>query len=154
MDVTLRKIEINLRTLGLGVIAFGAWAFVKYILMFFFYGSYVDESLSDNEKLILNIICWIVALLALLIRVYVGVSAQSESKGKRKTGFYIFLTGWLAFLSLSGILLEIFIIIFVSEHLLNLIINMVIDVTSLVIMLELMVNAIRLRKLRKEVARA
>lgn len=154
MDVKIRRRENNLRTLGIGVLAFGLWTFVKYMLTFFLYGEDIDEALTDIELTLLNIIIWIVSSVSLLIKIYIGISARSESMGKRESAFYIILTGWMALFALLSIIGEIYLIITQTNHLINAAITLIIDVTSLTILVELMVNAIGLRSLRKKVAKA
>lgn len=153
MDVCIRKTEINLRTCGVGVIAFGAWAFIKFMLTNTLFGDRIDEGLSAPVSLIVNILVWGFSALILFLRIYVGLSARSESKGNRKTCFYIILTGIMAFFGFASIMIEIALLFFATERLLHLIITMIIDITSLTILIELMVNAIRIRRYRKKVAK-
>ncbi len=154
MNVKARKMEINLITLGTGVILFSAWLFIKFALSYLIYGSDFDEELDEEMMTAANIFLWITAALSSLIYFYIGQSARSEGKGKRKSGFYLFLTGTVILFGALAILLEIVLLSGNTLELIPMLVTLIIDITSQVILIELMVNAVGIRKLRKKEAQA
>lgn len=152
MDIKARKAEINLKTLGSGVIFFGAWAFIKYALTFLIYGFELDEAVDDIVLLVSTIIVWVFLALAFLIRLYIGISARAESEGKRRHAFYLILTGVITFIDAAAILLELVLLVTKLDDMLNMAVTILIDVTSTVILIELMVNAVTVRKMKKKEA--
>ena len=154
MDIRARKAEINLKSLGTGVILFSAWTLLKYVLTVVLYDAQINEALNDEMRIWFRIIFYGLLLIAFLIRFYIGKSARSESEGKRKRAFYIILTGIVLIIDLAAIIFEIIKIFIYPYGILSMIVTTMIDITSLVILTELMVNAIILRKLRKKEAAA
>ena len=152
MNAKARKAEINLRSLGLGVILFGAWTFIKFAVTLLMKGIQFDKIYSNDVIIASKIIVWIFLVLAFLIRLYIGLSARSESEGKRKRSFYLVLTGMIALVNAALIVAEIAMMVIESHGLLYMAITILIDVTSFVILIELLVNAVIIRKLRKETA--
>lgn len=154
MNAKARKAEVNLKSLGTGVILFGAWTFIKFAVSYLIYGFGNNDLLDDNTTVIFNVIVWSVIAVAFLIRLYIGRSAHSESEGKRKHIFYLILTGSLVFIDILAIIAEFYLMFTEDYGILSMLITILIDVTSVVIMIELMVNAITIRKLRKKEAAA
>ena len=154
MDAKARKRETDLKSLGMGVMLFGAWTFIKLAVTFLMYGIQFDEVLSEEVMTAGRIIIWVILALAFLIRLYIGISARSESDGKRKRAFYLVLAGLVVAVDAAAIVAEIVMLFTGSEGILSMAITVLIDATSTVILIELMVNAIAVRKLRKKEAAA
>ena len=152
MDAKIRKAQVNLMTLGAGVSLFGLWIFVKFALTYILYGAQIDEAMDDTEMLIVQIVVWFFTVTSLLIRIYIGISARSESKGKRKNGFYLFLTGMIGTIELAAVIIDISGLFLSPQKFINIFITLIIDSTALVFLVELMVNAIIIRSLRKKAA--
>lgn len=152
MDARIRKAEIELTTLGSGVIAFGAWTFIKTALNYIFIGFDAVEDQDEITKTTVVILTWVIIAVDLLVRVYVGFSARAEGRNKRrKTPLYIILAGGVLFFTVIIALAEIVMLVLMTGGLLNLLVNIIIDITSGVMLLELMINAVRVRRYRKEV---
>ena len=49
MDVKIRKTEINLITIGTGVIVLAAWTLVKFLITYFFIGLNLGDDSSSNN---------------------------------------------------------------------------------------------------------
>jgi len=156
MDIKMRKAEINLKSLGTGVMLFGAWTFIKLALSCLIYGigDQLDESLDQAVVIIVNVIVWGFIVLLFLMHLYIGQSARRESEGRRKRAFYLFLTGAVVMINAAAIATEVFMIVTQHEEILTMLITVLIDVTSVAILIELIVNALALRKLRREEAKA
>lgn len=149
MDARIRRVKVDLMTIGTGVIAFGAWTFIKCALSVLMIGVKYDETLSDAEITALNIVMWIMMILIFLIHFYIGVCARAESRDKRKTAFYLILTGLVSIFELAMLISEIVLLFTTADNTISLIVTLIIDTTSLVFMAELMINAVRLRRWRK-----
>ena len=155
MNAKARNMEVNLRTLGTGVILLGAWTFIKFALTFLVYGSEIYG--NDVSSVV---IAWVTAFVLgiagidFLLRLYIGLSARAEGKGKPKRAVYLVLTGILLALEIIAVLADAYLIFSTYEALFTTIITFFIDLTSTILLLELMVNAIGIRRLRREEATA
>ncbi len=149
MDAKTRKTEINLITLGTGVIFFGLWTLVKSLVSFFLLDAELRENLSDEMIFYTKIIFWSLIAVSFLLNFYVGLSARSLGKGKNKSSFFLVVAGIIVFFRSILVVIEILAAIFDHGDTINLLISAFIDITTIVFLVELMVNAIRLKKIRK-----
>ncbi len=148
MSAIKNKIEINLITTGTGLMFFGLWTFIKFFLTIVFLGVEYDDNTSDEVKLIATIIAIIAVAIISALFCYVGLSARAEGKGKKKSFAYLIVNGFLLFFHILIIILEAAALLF-GENILTIIITMIIDATAAVLMLEVMINSIKLRKIRR-----
>ena len=149
MDAKARRMEINLQTLGTGVIAISIWSLIKFAMSFFVYLSDILKDIPQEYSFVIAIL-WGGIILDSLLYIYVGISARSESKGKRKTILYIVLTIILTVIIGITVLGEIASLFYAENGFASIIITIFIDVTSAVIMIDLAVNALGIRKMRKQ----
>ena len=154
MNARERRMEINLRTLGNGVIFLGAWSFIKYALTFLITGTFFNGQLNEIETIVANIFAWIVITLHLLLSLYIGLSARSEGKGKHKTIFYLIVTGLLIIFYIAGVVGDIALLFLGTDGIFTIIITLIIDLTAVIILIEMMCNAIGIRRMRKKEATA
>ena len=101
MDAKIRKKEINLFTLGTGIIFFGAWMLIKLAISVLSIIPDINKTYSTAEIIIAVLFILAIAALIFLIYLYVGVSARSESKGKRKKPVYLVVTVILILLTVA-----------------------------------------------------
>ena len=148
MSAIKNKIEINLITTGTGLMFFGLWTFIKFFLTIVFLGVEYDDNTSDEVKLIATIITIIAVAIISALFCYVGLSARAEGKGKKKSVVYLIVNGLILFFQILLIALEAAALLF-GENILTIIITMIIDATAAVLMLEVMINSIKLRKIRR-----
>lgn len=148
MDKEIRRLENNLITLGTGVIAFGVWTFLKFVIYLIF-GNELDDQVTGIAKVVTIIILLILGALDMLLRLYIGASARSQGRGKKKSGFYIVITALMILVLTLTIGIEVYSTLRLEGGLIDDVITLIIDVTSLVILVDLMVSAVRLRKLKK-----
>lgn len=148
MSAIKNKIEINLITTGTGLMFFGLWTFIKFFLTIVFLGVEYDDNTSDEIKLIATIITIIAVAIVSALFCYVGLSARAEGKGKKKSVMYLIVNGFLLFFHILIIILEAAALLF-GENILTIIITMIIDATAAVLMSEVMINSIKLRKIRR-----
>ena len=149
MNVKIRKLESNLTTIGTGVIAFGFWGFLKFILSYLFLGAQSVGIDGDEYITVIAVFVWAVAILIPLVYLWIGMSARAEGRGKRKSALYLFMVGWIIFVSTIAILLELYSLSKLKDWF-EIIVTLIIDLTRYVFLIELMVYSISLRKLRKE----
>ena len=148
MSAIKNKIEINLITTGTGLMFFGLWTFIKFFLTIVFLGVEYDDNTSDEVKLIATIITIIAVAIISALFCYVGLSARAEGKGKKKSVVYLIVNGFILFFHILIIILEAAALLF-GENILTIIITMIIDATAAVLMSEVMINSIKLRKIRR-----
>lgn len=149
MEAQKRKLETNLITLGTGVILFGIWTFIKFAISFILFGTELDEVLSDEQLILGNIFIWIFSAIEFLLRCYIGFSARSEGKGKHKSVWYLLVTGIFVIWYFVLILLDCGTLFAIDENYFDVIVTIIIDITSLVFLIEVFLYSVKLRKLRK-----
>ncbi len=158
MQKELRKNESILATSGVAVLAFAIWSIIKIVLYVAFSPamSAVEADLTElqgiDEGTVLTILIVIIAvsLVDVGIRIYVGLSARGESKGKKKTILYLILAIIIAIYSVLNIVS--FFQPGYMESVADLIITLVVELTSLFAVIELIVSGIKVRSLRKKIA--
>lgn len=151
MNAKTRRMEIELMTLGTGVIILSFWTLVKFALSFFVLGDFFDETMNASDLMIVYIVLWVFAVLSFLIHCYIGVSARSESKGKRKRGFYLVLALIVVLFGVLSVVGDVLLIFYAQDGYLSLAVTMIVDATTLVIMTELFVNAVGVRRYKKAI---
>lgn len=148
MEVKTRRLENNMITLGTGIIAFSIWALLKYALT-----SFTDlsptETMTAKARVVFYIIIIVFSLTDVLLHFYIGVSARSEGKGKKKTPLYLVLSALIIMVYLLGIAFEIYLLFF-SKNYFTLFVTTLVDVTSTIIFIEMFVYAVQLRGIRRQ----
>lgn len=158
LQIELRKNQDTLKIVGLGVMAFGVWSIVKTILYTTAQWSSIAEEIAvqeANETLVKMLYIFMIAVtiaVEIAIRLYIGRSAIAEGKGKRKRPGYIAV----AFLiTLIGLSLTLTAIVAPGIHIelnLDLLVSLFVEITSAAITFEMCWAAIRIRKLRRQLA--
>ena len=148
MSAIKNKIEINLITTGTGLMFFGLWTFIKFFLTIVFLGVEYDDNTSDEVKLIATIIAIIAVAIVSALFCYVGLSARAEGKGKKKSVVYLIVNGFILFFHILIIILETVSLLF-GVNIFTIVVTIIIDATAAVLMSEVMINSIKLRKIRR-----
>lgn len=148
MEVKTRRLENNMITLGTGIIAFSIWALLKYALTSFSDLS-PTETMTAKARVVFYIIIIVFSLTDVLLHFYIGVSARSEGKGKKKTPLYLVLSALIIMVYLLGIAFEIYLLFF-SKNYFTLFVTTLVDVTSTIIFIEMFVYAVQLRGIRRQ----
>ncbi|MBQ3330684.1 MAG: hypothetical protein IJG87_05850 [Ruminococcus sp.] len=148
MEIRIRRLESNMITIGTGIIAFGFWSFIKFVLTFFIMGSEYVGITDDQYRTFLMIFVWAFAALSALVYLWIGLSARAEGKGKHKSVLYLIMLGVIILFSSVVIVLEILSLTSLTK-LDEMIVTLIIDVTRMVFLVELMIYSITLRILRK-----
>ena len=147
MEIKIRRLENNMMTLGAGIIAFSVWSLLKYAMTFFSDLSYTEELVGAARAVFIAIIVF-VSLADVLLHLYIGVSARSEGKGKKKTPLYLILTAAVILVYVVAIVLEVY-LLFTSENYFTMVVTLLVDVTSVIIFIELFVSGVQLRRIRR-----
>jgi hypothetical protein len=148
-EIKMRRYQNLLVVSGLGVIIFGLWSVLKTILLFFLNEEELDDYPNDPFfRVILFALVAAALLIEFLIRLFVGLSARAEGFGKKKGYAYIVIAVLLALASLESLVL-----IFIEadyETIAELVVSVIVEATSLIVTIELMVAAFTVKKLKKE----
>lgn len=156
MDKEFRRLQDRLYLAGVGAIVFGMWSSVK-ILMYFGLDDQVRVAFAQisaetgmSRGPLIALFATVVAVIVLFgisCRLYVGLSAVAESKGKEKSAKYIIFTCVMlifnTFVSVQS---------FVSteaEYRLSMGLNMVIEISSILVLAELAISGIKFRRLSR-----
>ena len=145
----MRRYRNLLTVSGLGVIIFGLWSVLKTILLLFMKEGILSEIPDDTfVRVMFFLILGGILLVDVLIRLYVGLSARAEGFGKKKGYAYVVIAILMALASLTSLVL----IFFDSneQSIWELIVSVIVEATSLVVTIELLVAAFTVKKLKKE----
>lgn len=167
-DIKIRHYENTTIIVGVGTIVFSLWTVIKSFTVLFFRRELVlqealdqyDELAEIPEPLILGVMAVMIffaMILDLIIRVYVGRSAISEGRGRKKSRVYLFFT----LILIAGSISTLFNMFTPKTAIENTelvkalggetsLSSVIIELTSLTMMWEMFFSACRLRKLRKQ----
>ena len=164
----LRRDENTLTVVGSGVILFGVWTVVKMVLQEinrfpeFMAELGVDElefeetGLADmglDPNLLAMAVAFtvviIVFLMDLALRVFVGLSARAEGRGRPQGRLYLILAGML--LVLSGLSFVSYVITYFShsEYVVDADAAILVELTSFITLLQMIISAVRVRRARR-----
>lgn len=166
-QVAIRKYQNTLIVVGTGIIFFGVWTVVKMLGSFFILKEEtvaalrkisrvgVDE-LSDDALFYISLVAVMIIMLVILaIRAYVGMSAISEGRGNKRHGPYLLLA---VIMIISGVISfianffrtapETSMGAFSADTTIS---GIIIELTSVIMLTEMMVSAVRIRKLKRPV---
>lgn len=150
MDAMTRRLEINLMTLGTGFALFGLWTLIRSGLTLFVFNDEINQIVTDDMRVPVYAVVFAAIVLLFLFHAYIGISARSDGKGKKKTPLYLVLAGIGCLLYVGTIASDIFLMITSQESgLVTEIATIIIDITTTICLIELMISGIRLRRIRK-----
>ncbi|MCR5088781.1 MAG: hypothetical protein K6C08_04615 [Oscillospiraceae bacterium] len=155
MEMELRRRRTNLSTLGTGVIAFGVWTILK-TLLYLWVDSQLAVEISEAElppSLLPILIAFFIFFLVLISPqyLYIGLSARAESRGKKKSPLYLFVTALLLLLNIAS-----WISLVITDRIpqklesrssLDYCVSSFVDFTSLAVLGVMLWNGIRIRYL-------
>ena len=155
-EVKLRRFMNLLVVSGTGVIIFGAWSVLKTILVFLMQKDMIEAiftklSVTTTVKVITIIIVVSIMVIDFLIRLFVGRSARAEGFGQKKGYAYIIFAVLLAIGSVSSLVL-----LFSDaeslklDSILQTVVSLIVETTSIIVTVELLVAAFTVKKLQKE----
>ena len=157
--IQLRKNQNILIIVGMGAIAFAAWDFIKMLLMVTLQSRKLLEIAGiepgDPFTDIFFFTAFILIILFLcLIRVYIGRTAIREGRDKKVRSVYVFFAAIAAAVAGISFLWEFIGPPEPTDNLLDVIAAAMMELTSALTMFELVIAAIRVRKVRKELEEA
>lgn len=156
METELRRRRSELLTLGYGIIAFGLWSVLKTYLYTWVDPIIREADVTAENRTAAAIVAYIMITMVLAVdfglRLYVGMSARAEGMGKKKGRGYIIVA---ALMLLISVLLWFLSLGYIqsraeNESLMDYIISMVVDLTSIAILARLVYNAVKVRQLRRD----
>jgi len=156
METELRRRRSELLTLGYGIIAFGLWSVLKTYLYTWVDPIIKEIDTEEQYKMAATILAYVMISIILAadfgLRLYVGMSARAEGMGKKKGRAYIVVAALMLFVS---VMLWLASLGFVQsraekEALMDYIVSMVVDLTSIAILARLVYNAVKVRQLRRQ----
>ena len=168
--IALRRHQNTLIVAGSGIIIFGLWTIIKVISRIFLYRTSIIASIrrmmgpqagAVSDTLIFTVLLVIFSIGALIlfgIRLYIGLSAIAEGRGRRVLPFYIPVTIILCFFSVLDTLRSIIRLFDPPESLEGIILTdtgiiaAAIELTSLIILIQMAIAAVRVRKVKQQLA--
>ena len=153
----LRKNRDMLVGSGTGVILFAIWSVVRTIMTFFISAGPIASPSMEGDLEDVSGSWMAVFVLALIfflaievgLRLYIGLSARAEGKGKKKTVLYIVLACILIPIYIAGIVMSVINMPGNERGVFDNIISLAVEITSVGAFIELVVSGIRVKKLQK-----
>ena len=145
METKVRRTQDNLFIMGTSVIVFGLWDLIKFTVYFFVNSDEIKQASGEKYFMLSVIVVWTIFFVSFLLRCFIGFSARAEGKGKRKSILYLICAGMIALVYFSIIVFEVSYFITDQENIITAIVTLIIDITSLVFLVELIVNSIKIR---------
>ncbi len=151
--IRLKKSETVLVICGNGVIFFGVWSLIKSIMSIVLYKGDLHQYMVQYQNahmlrgLAYGMVFFILAM-DLFFRFYLGMSASAEAKGKKKKKNYIILAFFMLFYTVFG-LVATFFLLPDDISILTTITTVLVEFTSALTLLQMIISAINVRKIRK-----
>lgn len=160
MDKKKRKYQNTLIIAGRGIILFGVWNILKFLMMYFFAGdmltdtivAYTPEIETEFIRNVVSIAFIVIALIYIafdfLLRVYVGRCAKAAGRGEKTKKTYIVIASLMLVISLVS---DIFGLFSITEGIsvTDTIVSIVVDLTSCYILADLIWASVRLIQIEK-----
>ena len=147
----LRKYEYNLQAAGMGVFLFGAWGALRVVILFLLGDSrdelhdYVDK--AGAQQWVIYVIMIIVIALVIGLHAYIGICASSEGLRRKRRWVYLILAGILAVSKFINIITDSSLSYILAAKV-DTIVAFIVNVTSFLTIVSLIVNAIIVKVLR------
>ena len=170
MERELRRNQNVLVCVGTGVIMFGFWSVIKGIMTIFLQRDLLLETIETSKQSlspeeleffdpVFTVVCIIIGIIVaivMLIRIYVGLSARKEGMGRetRTHRAYLVFSVILAVIPVFYLVLEFSEGVKSLGSFLDQIVPIIIDVTSLVMTIQLLVAGAKVRNLKRSLREA
>ena len=133
---------------------FGAWSLIKVLLLIFMqdvetqrHFFYVDQ--GKEPMYIVYTAIGIITFLDLASRLFICFSARAEGFGRRRGYAYLVITGLMAILSTLSVITSARALAALDASFFDRIVTLTIEATSVFILVLLIVNSIRLKRLER-----
>lgn len=157
-ELALRKYSGALSVLGNAIVIFGIWDMVKSALTTIYMSDELRDEIMNSappEYLPFALGCVVVlAILTFVLRIYIGFSARAEAAGQKRSPAYIIWTFPLFAEYILFFWADLVSAMELNDQILALVGDMFIDVTSVGVVAFLVVNAIRVRRLKRQLGEA
>ena len=166
MQTELRKHQHTLAVVGMGAIGFGIWSVIKAILYLTIINPLKDTVLADYENItdleyeylialgVTIVITVLIVLIDLLLRWRVGKLALDIARGnKLPTARFFIRTGFVILVDVLELVtgfLGIIGVISSDESILDALSTLLVDLTSVVTLIEMVVAAVMIRKITEQ----
>lgn len=155
METQMRRCRVTLVTLGTGIILFSAWSIIKTFLLTYAAASFDELDISGPGellavKLLYALFVGVFLLLTVGLRLRVGLSARAEGLGKRKKSGYLILAVLIVLLNLAFNTISLYYAFtqgLGEETAAEFVVGFTIDLTSDVLLIEMLLTVCRLRRL-------
>lgn len=153
--IRLKKNETLLSICGSGVIFFGVWSLIKSIMSIVLYKGTLNSYFSQyqNAPVLRNLaygMVFFILSLDVVLRLYVGLTAISESRGKRKKSTYIVVAFAMLFFTVFGVVGS-FMFLQRDISLLTSITTILVETTSSLTLLQMLISVINVRRIKKKI---
>lgn len=151
-SVRFRRDSNTLVTLGTGIIIFGLWSIVKLAGYLIFDIPIYDESLtSEFDGEAMNIVMatfYIMLIMDVLVRLYVGLNAISEGRGNKNSGTYLAFNVMMILMSIVSVVSVIWVALTADsiDLFTDYYISLFMELSSLVISIEVYLAALTVRR--------
>lgn len=153
MDATIKRLQNNLITLGTGSVAFGLWMLIKFFLICMLqrsdYYQTIEGFTKEQSEITFVITAMTFAVVFFIHFLIIGISARALGRGRKNGVFYLIVAFITVAYYLAIIISEIFLIISSGHNILSQSVNIVIDISAVIILFEIIVYSIRLKSLLK-----
>ena len=147
----IRRIQDTLIIAGDGVIAFGAWTLVKTALFFSFVNGeqlMQELGLDGFPPASLYAVAGVILAIELSVRAYVGFSARSEGRGKKKGPFYLIVAVLAALVNMYAAVSTMLGMSITLSNL-DLVVSVIVELTAFLALAAVLYCSLCLRHLNK-----
>lgn len=158
-SAALRHYRDLLRGSGTGVIMFAVWSLLRTVMTFIISrNTGIDMFLTTDAEgapeldmlpVMIAIFIFIIAI-ELGIRLFVGLSARAEGKGRKKSMLYIIIACIMIPIYIAAIVFGIISATGGTMNVLDTVISLCVEVTSVLAYIELVVSGIKVKRLTKK----
>lgn len=159
-SVGFRRNSKTLVILGMGVIIFGFWSVIKvaaYTLMGIpLFDATEMKDIGPEQMPFLMTLLVIILTGDVIVRLIVGISARKEGLGRKVRSGYLILNVWLILFGLftvGSVIREIF-VLELSESPEDYFTSLFLELSSLVITLEVFISALSVRRYKRKYGRS
>lgn len=163
MEALLRRHQDTLIIVGRGNLLFGVWGMIRTVMTFILHNPERDKIIAEFQNTPDYDSAWkplyygVFLLFLLLVlaaemglRLYICRSAKAEGMGGRKSLWYVILAGFMSVASIVVLGYNLYSGYYQDLDLFDTVITVVIELTSAVMLLELVAASIRVRQLRRK----
>lgn len=165
MEALLRRHRDTLLIVGQGNLLFGIWGVIRTVMTYILQSSEREKLIADFRSspeyrpdleslfyIIFFALMFLLLLGELLLRLYIYRAARAEAEGEHRRGLYIVLAGVMA---VTAVVLQIVSVVtgqYKDMDLFDLSVTLMIELTSSILLLDLVRSAIRVRQLERKLA--